>query len=235
MRLNLVLIGPPGSGKGTQAIRLAERYKIPHISTGDILRAAVRAGSALGQKVSATMASGGLVSDELITDLVRERLAAADAHTGFILDGYPRTVVQAEALGEMLAGAPMLAILIAVESEEIVRRLGLRRVCGSCGITQSVSGPRPEPVEGPASGHAEGEAHIDPCPYCGGPLITRQDDNPETVRHRLATYAAFAEPVINYYTGRGALARIDGLKQPTAVTVDLVAQIDAFARSGMSG
>jgi dephospho-CoA kinase len=155
-RLALVLIGPPGSGKGTQAVRLAERYNIPHISTGDILRAAVRAGSPLGRQVAETLASGGLVGDEVMTDLVRERLAHPDARQGFILDGFPRTVVQAQALDDMLEpssptfGAPpvaaslrasscLIVVLVAVADEAIVRRLSRRRVCASCAITQSVS------------------------------------------------------------------------------------------------
>ena len=177
MRLTLVLIGPPGSGKGTQAVRLAERYGIPHISTGDILRAAVRAGSPLGQQVAATLASGGLVSDELMTDLVRERLAQPDTRPGFVLDGFPRTVVQAQALDDMLApSAPasdpsLIVVLVAVADEAIVRRLSRRRVCASCGITQSVS--------------EDSEPHADPCPYCGGSLVRREDDEPATIRRRL--------------------------------------------------
>jgi adenylate kinase len=220
--INLVLIGPPGSGKGTQAARLAERYRIPHISTGDILRAAVREGSTLGQQVSATMASGGLVSDGLMTELVGERLARRDVGRGFILDGFPRTVVQAETLDAMFSDKPLLVILIQVADEEIVRRLGLRRVCASCAITQSVSGP--------VVGQGEGEAHVDPCPYCGGQLIVRQDDNPETVRTRLRTHAAFATPVIDYFRSHREVAAIDGLQMPDAVTTALRSCIDAFAQ-----
>src|SRR5262245_27305002 len=162
MRLNVVLIGPPGSGKGTQAVRLAERYRIPHISTGDILRAAVRAQSALGQAVASTLTSGGLVSDDLMTDLVRERLAASDTARGFILDGFPRTVVQAEALDRIVGDVPLIITLIDVASEEIVRRLSLRRVCASCGLTQSV------PDHGGDVDAPDQDPHGDPCPYCGG-------------------------------------------------------------------
>jgi adenylate kinase len=222
MRLNIVLIGPPGSGKGTQALRLAERYRIPHISTGDILRAAVRDGSALGQQVAAIMSNGGLVGDGMMTDLVRERLARPDTAAGFILDGFPRTVVQAQALDDMPSVAPLIVILIDVEHEEIVRRLGRRRVCASCGITQSVSIP--------PGNHAH-EPHPEPCPYCGGQLITRQDDNPATVRNRLEMYAAFAEPVISFYRARPTFAAIDGLQQPAAVTTALCARIDVLSAS----
>src|SRR6476659_10948831 len=132
--VTVVLIGPPGSGKGTQAVRIAERYRIPHISTGDILRAAVKAGSELGKQVATTLATGGLVDDGLMTDLVRSRLAQPDVLRGFLLDGFPRTVGQAQALDELLAGAPLIVALISVPDEAIVRRLGSRRVCESCSI-----------------------------------------------------------------------------------------------------
>jgi adenylate kinase len=210
MRLNLVLIGPPGSGKGTQAVRLAEKYRIPHISTGDTLRAAVRAGTPLGRQVADTLASGGLVGDALMTDLVRDRLSAPDVAGGFVLDGFPRTVVQAEALDTMVR-APLVIALLEAADEEIVRRLGKRRVCGSCGITQAVS--------------ADTEVQLDPCPYCGGTLVRRQDDEPATVRHRLATYAAYAGPVIAYYRGRQTFGAVDGLRHPEHVTASLAALI----------
>lgn len=222
MRLNLVLIGPPGSGKGTQAVRIAEKYAIPHISTGDTLRAAVRAGTDLGKQVAATLASGGLVGDELITDLVRERLAAPDVAAGFILDGFPRTVVQAEALDAMVH-VPLVIALIAAADEEIVRRLGKRRVCGSCSITQSVAVDYDEP--------GEEHEHIDPCPYCGGTLVRRQDDEPATVRHRLLTYAQFAEPVVAYYRDRPTFGAVDGLRHPEDVTLALSALIEEKTRS----
>jgi adenylate kinase len=212
MRLNLVLIGPPGSGKGTQAVRIAEKFAIPHISTGDTLRAAVRAGTALGRQVAETLASGGLVGDDLMTDLVRERLSAKDVAGGFVLDGFPRTVTQAEAL-DALVSVPLVVALIEAGDDEILRRLGRRRVCGSCGITQAVS--------------ADTEEQIDPCPYCGGTLVRRQDDDTATVRHRLATYAQYAGPVITYYRGRPTFGAVDGLRHPEEVTASLVALIAA--------
>ena len=231
MRLNLVLIGPPGSGKGTQAVRLAERYGIPHISTGEILRAAVRAGSPLGQQVAATLARGGLVSDGLMTDLVRDRLGQPDAQPGFVLDGFPRTVVQAHALDDMLAPPrpeslpppepePLIVLLVAVADEAIVRRLSRRRVCASCGITQSVS--------------EDSEPQADPCPYCGGSLVRREDDQPETIRRRLATYASFAEPITSLYRARVRFASVDGLRHPDEVTAALSAHIEYF-RGQMPG
>jgi adenylate kinase len=230
MRLNVVLIGPPGSGKGTQAVRLAERYGIPHISTGEILRAAVRAGTPLGKQVAATLASGALVSDALMTDLVRERLANADARAGFVLDGFPRTVVQAQALDDMLAtpnsesagpSASVIVVLIAVADEAIVRRLSRRRLCASCGITQSVS--------------EDSEPQADPCPYCGGSLVRRDDDEPGTVRRRLATYASFAEPITALYRTRSRFASVDGLRHPDEVTAALCAQIEHFRRLAPDG
>jgi adenylate kinase len=216
MRLNLVLIGPPGSGKGTQAARIAQRYGIPHISTGDILRKAVRDGTPLGLLVADTLRSGGLVGDELMTDLVRARLGESDIATGFILDGFPRTIAQAEALDAMVT-VPLVVVLIAAADEEIVRRLGKRRVCKACAITQSVLVDRDE--------------QLDPCPYCGGQLIRRQDDHPDTVRHRLAMYASFAEPIIGFYRSRPSFGSIDGLQHPEEVTTALVAHIDAKAAS----
>ncbi|HXW05115.1 MAG TPA: adenylate kinase [Vicinamibacterales bacterium] len=212
VRVSLVIIGPPGSGKGTQAQRLAERYGIPHISTGAILRAAVREGTALGRQVEETLTRGGLVSDALMTDLVRDRLAQPDARRGFVLDGYPRTAAQAVALDSMLASAPPIVALIAVDDGEIARRLGLRRVCEACGITQSATDVSAE----------EGE----PCPYCGGRLVRRQDDDPETVLNRLQTYATLAAPVIAHYERRPTYAAVDGLRAPDEVTATLRAHID---------
>ena len=229
MRLNMVLIGPPGSGKGTQAVRLAGRYGVPHISTGDILRAAVRAATPLGQQVSATLASGGLVGDDLITDLVRDRLARKDTGRGFVLDGFPRTVAQAHALDELFAPpdrapedplphAPLIVVLVAVSDQAIIGRLSRRRLCASCAITQSVSD----------------DSEAEPCPYCGGTLVRREDDEPETVRRRLATYASFAEPVTDLYRSRLRFATVDGLRHPDAVTAALCAKIE-FLRDLDSG
>ena len=216
MPVNIVLIGPPGSGKGTQAVRLAKRYAIPHISTGDILREAVRSGSPLGQQVGALMASGALVSDELISDLVRERLAQPDAIGGWVLDGFPRTVNQAEILDGIVGQRGLIVALIEVDSEEIVRRLGRRRVCTSCRLTQSVN---------------VGDGQVETCPYCGGSLVRRDDDNPDTVRNRLATYARFAAPVIAYFRPRPGFVTINGLQQPEAVTTALFTEITRLLRS----
>lgn len=211
-RVNVVLIGPPGSGKGTQAVRLAERYAIPHISTGEILRSAVRAGTDLGRQVADTLAKGSLVSDDLMTDLVRARLAEPDTAGGFVLDGYPRTVTQATALDGMLGRASMVVVLIEVADAEIVRRMGTRRVCDSCRLTQSVADATRESIE--------------PCPYCGGNLVRRPDDEPDTVRHRLATYAQYATPVIDHYRSLPTFAVVDGVQHADKVAAAVADHID---------
>ena len=214
MPVIVMLMGPPGSGKGTQAVRLAKRYSVPHISTGDTLRAAVKAGTPLGRQVAETLASGGLVGDELITDLVRERLREPDTAAGCILDGFPRTAAQAEALDTMLDPAALIVALLVASDEDIIRRLASRRICDACGITQSIF---------------EDMDDRDGCPYCGGNLVRRTDDHPDTVRRRLATYAAFATPVTDFYRNRRTFGTIDGLQSAERVTAALCAHIDRVA------
>jgi adenylate kinase len=211
MPLNIVLVGPPGSGKGTQAARIARRYNLPHISTGDILRQAVRDDTALGREVAATIAGGALVSDELISSLVTARLRQPDTAGGFLLDGFPRTVEQATFLDTLQA--ELAVVHIDVPDDEIIRRLSTRRVCRSCRLTQSVS-----------ADDVTGEA----CPYCGGTLVRREDDNADTVRKRLATYAAFAGPLIARYRSRPRFVTINGVRQPDRVSEDIFRQLDSF-------
>ena len=208
MPVHLVLIGPPGSGKGTQATRLARQFAVPHVSTGDILRQAVRDGSPLGREVGALITRGSLVSDALIVDLVRERLSRPDAAAGFILDGFPRTVVQARMLDELFPPASLVVALISVPDEAIVRRLSSRRICRSCTLTQSVSDLQ--------------DGQEETCPYCGGTLVRREDDEAAIVRQRLATYASLAAPVIAHYRDRPGFFTVDGLLPPDAVTAALV-------------
>jgi adenylate kinase len=201
MPLNIVLLGPPGSGKGTQAARIARRYNVPHISTGDILRQAVRDDTPLGREVGATMAGGGLVSDQLISSLVKARLEQPDTARGSLLDGFPRTIEQARFLDTV---QPALSVIhIDVPADVIIRRLSTRRVCRSCGLTQSVS------VD---------EAMTEDCPYCGGTLVRREDDNAETIRTRLATYAEQAGPLIDHYRTRPRFVTIDGVNEPDKVS-----------------
>ena len=210
MPLNLVLIGPPGSGKGTQATRIARRYNLPHISTGDILRQAVRDDTPLGREVAATMAGGALVSDQVISGLVKARLEQPDTARGFLLDGFPRTIEQATFLDTV---QPDLAVIhIDVPDDEIIRRLSTRRVCRSCGLTQSVTE----------------DDHGD-CPYCGGTLARREDDGAETVRKRLKTYAELTGPLIALYRTRPGYLFINGLQPPDRVTADLFKGIDGIA------
>ena len=208
--LNLVLIGPPGSGKGTQAVRLARRYGVPHISTGDILRQAVRDDTPLGLQVAATIASGSLVGDELISSLVAERLSRRDTEQGFLLDGFPRTLNQASVLEKLRD--ELTVVHIAASDEAIVKRLSNRRICQSCALTQSVSG----------AGNSED------CPYCGGQLVRREDDDPDTVRKRLATYAALTGPLLEFYSRGPRYIAVDGLQLLDKVTADLYAALDAL-------
>jgi adenylate kinase len=212
-QFNIVLIGPPGSGKGTQAVKISERYAVPPISTGDILRAAVKAGTPLGKQVQATISSGGLVSDEMMIDLVRDRLAQPDAASGFILDGFPRTVIQAEVLEQMLAGRPYLAIVLVVPEAELERRLGARRICTYCRTLYT-------------TGTLYGGSEEELCSKCGHTLIRRDDDNVETIRRRLLTYRNTAEPLIDHYQRRSTIAVIDGSKPPVEVTTAVLDHID---------
>jgi adenylate kinase len=198
-------------------VRLAERYGIPHISTGEILRSAVRDGSELGRQVADILTKGSLVSDDLMTDLVRARLREPDAAGGFVLDGFPRTVGQSRALDDMVGPESMIVVLIDVPDAEIVRRMGTRRVCDACRLTQSVAD----------AFHPDSE----PCPYCGGNLVRRPDDEPETVRHRLATYAAYATPVIEHYKGRRTFVVVDGLQHSDKVAAALAAKIERLRSS----
>lgn len=171
----------------------------------------MKAGTPLGQQVKGIMASGGLVGDALITDLVRERLSQPDTATGFILDGYPRTAAQAEALDSLRPPDSFIVALIEVPDDAIIKRMSSRRICDSCGLTQSVS----------HESGAEGEH----CPYCGGDLIRRPDDHPDTVRRRLQTYAEAATPVVDYYRGRSGFGQVNGLQHADRVTAALHAHI----------
>lgn len=216
MSFNLVMIGPPGAGKGTQAERVCRAYGIPKISTGDILREAVHDGTQLGRQVKETIAAGSLVSDEIMIGVVCERLGRADARRGFILDGFPRTVAQATALDEMVDGrGPIIAVVLSVPEHELVRRLGVRRVCADCGATYGGPGSVTE-----SSGAGR-------CTRCGGLLVQRDDDNIDVIRQRLRVFSQATEPLVRYYRGRPTFVSIDGLQPPDKVTADLRAHIEA--------
>ena len=214
--LNLVLLGPPGSGKGTQGERLNEDLHLPYYATGDILRAAVREETELGRTAKAYMDRGDLVPDEVIVGVIAERIDSPEAADGFILDGFPRTAPQAEALArklEELDRELTAVLLIDADDEEVVRRLGGRRTCAEGGHVFHVdfNPPRQEGV----------------CDIDGSPLIVRDDDKPEVIRKRLATYHEKTEPLVSYYEGLGVLRRIDGAREPDTVTEELRGILDA--------
>jgi adenylate kinase len=211
-QINLILIGPPGSGKGTQTARICERYGLPMISTGDILRAAVRAGTPLGFQVQSILSAGELVGDAMMIDLVRQRLAQPDTAAGFVLDGFPRTIVQAEALDTMVTGRTMSALVLDVPEPELERRLTARRICSKCKTLYQ-------------SGSIYG-SEDELCSKCGSILITRDDDNIDVIRNRLLMYRRAADPLIAHYARRGVLATFDGSKTPDEVTEAIFRHID---------
>ena len=204
--MNIVLLGAPGAGKGTQAAKLVEEFATPHISTGDILRAAVKNQTELGKKAKGYMDAGDLVPDSLIIDLMDERLREPDCEKGFILDGFPRTTAQAVALDDMLVRLerPLdAALLVDVDPEVIIKRLTERRCCKECGYI--------------------GTAADATCPKCGGAMYQRDDDNETTVRNRLDVYAKSTSPLIDYYKGKGLLKSVDGDRPVDTVYVDVKA------------
>lgn len=214
--VNLILIGPPGSGKGTQATRICECYGVPLIATGDILRSAVKAGTPLGFQVQSILSSGGLVGDGLMIDLVRERLAAADAAAGFVLDGFPRTIGQAEALDAMVTGRSVRVILLEVPEAELERRLTSRRICSKCKALST-------------SGSLYGSEE-ELCSKCGAILITRDDDNIDVIRNRFRAYRNTADPIIAHYRAKHVLTAFDGIKAPEDVTEAIFRSIDGPAK-----
>ena len=209
MALNVVMLGPPASGKGTQAVRLAQGRRIPKISTGDILREAAQTGSDLGLRAKALMDRGELLGDEEMIGIVKERLAKPDAAHGYILDGFPRTVRQAEALDRMLGGEPLVIVDLAVPDAELLKRMQTRRVCGTCAA-----------IAEPGAGGQH-------CERCGGAMITRADDSDEHVRqHRLEVYARESKPLLDYYRGRPTFRSINGAQAPEQVAKELSSKID---------
>ncbi len=197
--MKIIMLGAPGAGKGTQADKICEKYSIPHISTGDIFRANIKNNTELGRKAKEYMDKGALVPDELVVDLVVDRIKADDCKNGYVLDGFPRTIPQAEALDNALVALNDkvdYAIDVEVPDENIINRMGGRRACVSCGATYHV-------VYSPTK--EEGK-----CDKCGSELIIRDDDKPETVKNRLNVYHEQTQPLIDYYNGKGILNEVDG-------------------------
>jgi adenylate kinase len=204
--VRLVLLGPPAAGKGTQARSLAERLKVPHIASGDLLREAVRKRTPLGAKARSYMDRGNLVPDELVLQLIDERLQRPDARSGFILDGFPRTVTQAEALDKMLqkrGDALDKVIAITVPDEEIVKRISGRRTCRNCGAMYHTIFDPPR--------------NLDVCNSCNGELYQREDDAEDTVRMRIEVYADATRPLLEHYERRSLLAGVDGVGRPDEI------------------
>ncbi len=212
--MNLILLGPPGAGKGTQSAALVERYGIPQISTGDMLRAAVKDGSPMGIKAKSFMDAGALVPDDVVVGIVRERLEKDDCEAGFILDGFPRTVAQADALQRTLEemGKDLGAVVsLEVEADALVERLTGRRMCSGCGRGYHL-------VFDPPSRDGK-------CDSCGADLFQRDDDREETIRKRLSVYREQTAPLTDYYRKLGLLLTIDGMRDIGAVQADIAAAL----------
>ncbi len=213
--MKIIMLGAPGAGKGTQAKKIAEKYSIPHISTGDIFRANIKEGTELGKKAKEYMDKGALVPDELVCDLVVDRISQEDAKNGYVLDGFPRTIPQAEALDAALSKINEkvdYAIDVDVPDDNIINRMSGRRACVSCGGTYHV-------VFNPTK--AEGV-----CDACGGQLILRDDDKPETVQNRLKVYHDQTQPLIDYYTKKNILKSVDGTQDMSKVFDSIVAILE---------
>jgi adenylate kinase len=214
-KLNLVMLGPPGAGKGTQAERISRTRQLPKISTGDILREAVHNKTPLGCAAREAMEAGRLVSDDVMIGIVQERLDRPDAKNGFVLDGFPRTIVQADALDRMVGGrGPLVVLDIVVPEDVLVRRLASRRICGDCGINAAVD-------------------WLTVCGACGGMLVARVDDGVEIVRERLGVYHRQTKPLVDYYQGRPTFHQIDGNLPPDVVTGAIDAALSEAAARGV--
>ena len=209
--MKIIMLGAPGAGKGTQAKKIAAKYQIPHVSTGDIFRANIKNGTELGMKAKSYMDAGGLVPDEITIGMLLDRIHEADCENGYVLDGFPRTIPQAESLTEALAGMDEkidYAVNVDVPDENIISRMSGRRACLNCGATYHIvyNPPKQEGV----------------CDVCGDKLVLRDDDRPETVQKRLSVYHDQTQPLIEYYEKAGVLKQVDGTQNMEAVFQDIV-------------
>ncbi len=214
--MKIIMLGAPGAGKGTQAKKIAEKYQIPHISTGDIFRSNIKEGTELGMKAKAFMDQGALVPDELTIGMLMDRIAKADCENGYVLDGFPRTIPQAESLTTALGERGQkidYAVNVDVPDENIINRMSGRRACLNCGATYHIV-YNPSKVEGI-------------CDVCGDKLVLRDDDKPETVKKRLSVYHDQTQPLIDYYEKAGVLANVDGTQDMEKVFSDIVAVLSA--------
>ena len=217
--MRIVLLGAPGSGKGTQAKLLVEKYKIPQMSTGDLLRAEVAAGTDLGKRAKAAMDAGQLVTDDVVLGMIQARLAKPDAKSGFILDGFPRNIPQAQSLDAMLArlGQPLqLALLVDVDTDVLLKRLTGRRTCGSCGAIYNIYFSAPKTTN--------------KCDKCGSALSHRSDDNEQTVANRLKVYQQQTAPLVNYYKAQGKLRTVRGVGAVSAIFKNVTDIIESQIR-----
>ena len=209
--MKIIMLGAPGAGKGTQAKKIAAKYQIPHVSTGDIFRANIKNGTELGMKAKSYMDAGGLVPDEITIGILLDRIHEADCKNGYVLDGFPRTIPQAESLTQALAGMDEkidYAVNVDVPDENIISRMSGRRACLNCGATYHIvyNPPKQEGV----------------CDVCGDKLVLRDDDKPETVQKRLSVYHDQTQPLIEYYEKAGVLKQVDGTQDMEAVFQDIV-------------
>lgn len=217
--MRIILLGAPGSGKGTQAKLLVEKYKVPQVSTGDLLRAAVKAGTALGNQAKVAMDAGQLVSDDVVLGMIEERLTQSDAKGGFILDGFPRNIPQAQELDAKLAwlGRPLqIALLVAVDNDILIKRLTGRRTCSGCGQMYNIHFASPK-IQGK-------------CDKCGGSLMQRSDDNEPTIRKRLEVYESETAPLVAYYKAQGKLRRVNGMGEVDEIFTHICGMVDTEIR-----
>lgn len=211
--MNMIFLGAPGAGKGTQAGIVSEKFSIPTISTGNIIREALKSGTEIGKKLKQFLDEGKLAPDNIVLDIVKERINKPDCENGFILDGFPRTIPQAEALDEMGINIDIV-IDIDVNDEEIVSRMSGRRVCEKCGASYNLAFNKPS-VDGV-------------CDKCSGTLVQRQDDHPEVVNKRLKVYHSETEPLKDYYKKQEKLVVIDGMREISQITEELMAKLEAL-------